>query len=285
LAAASSPRAKTARQQAWARRYPLSIERAKGPDCPIDRCRNGRQGAAGKVACPGGELREKGPVGQLCAPDSGHRWPATSSSWTFSDLISVSRRGGPRLLGRYAWRELERRGWARLSDSWPIGRHRHGAIGFLVFGYLWFFLYAAWVYDAPDARNRWTRLGVLAAIDLAMGLGVRGRIRLALASGRRSSPDEPLGRHSTPPVGRKLVLCASTRRQRAHGRASPVRAQWRCRSSSEAAGCGAVRAGPAESPGSGGLAHLQSEAGAGAPDTSCRAGMTSVGSVQEDMLL
>jgi hypothetical protein len=40
----------------------------------------------------------------------------------------------------------------------------------IVFGYLWFFLYAAWVYDAPDARKRWTRLGVLAAIDLAMGL-------------------------------------------------------------------------------------------------------------------
>jgi hypothetical protein len=39
-------RAKTARQQAWARRYPLSIERAKGPDCPIDRCRNGRRGGA-----------------------------------------------------------------------------------------------------------------------------------------------------------------------------------------------------------------------------------------------
>jgi len=40
----------------------------------------------------------------------------------------------------------------------------------IVFGYLWFFLYAAWVYDAPDAPKRWTRLGGLAAIDLAMGL-------------------------------------------------------------------------------------------------------------------
>ena len=40
----------------------------------------------------------------------------------------------------------------------------------VVFGYLWFYLYAAWVYDAPTARKRWTRLGVLGAIDVAMGL-------------------------------------------------------------------------------------------------------------------
>ena len=40
----------------------------------------------------------------------------------------------------------------------------------VVFGYLWFYLYAAWVYDAPTPRSRWTRIGGLAAIDLAMGL-------------------------------------------------------------------------------------------------------------------
>jgi hypothetical protein len=40
----------------------------------------------------------------------------------------------------------------------------------IIFGYLWFFVYAAWVYDAPSARRRWTRLAVLAAIDLAMGI-------------------------------------------------------------------------------------------------------------------
>src|SRR3954452_8449716 len=40
----------------------------------------------------------------------------------------------------------------------------------VVFGYLWFYLYAAWVYDAPTARKRWTRLGTLAAIDVAMGV-------------------------------------------------------------------------------------------------------------------
>ena len=36
----------------------------------------------------------------------------------------------------------------------------------VVFGYLWFYLYAAWVYDAPTERKRWTRLGVLAAINV-----------------------------------------------------------------------------------------------------------------------
>jgi hypothetical protein len=39
----------------------------------------------------------------------------------------------------------------------------------VVFGYLWFYLYAAWVYDAPTPRGRWTRIGALAAIDVAMG--------------------------------------------------------------------------------------------------------------------
>jgi hypothetical protein len=40
----------------------------------------------------------------------------------------------------------------------------------ILLGYLWFFLYAAWVYDAPTAAKRWTRVGALAAVDLAMGL-------------------------------------------------------------------------------------------------------------------
>lgn len=40
----------------------------------------------------------------------------------------------------------------------------------IVLGYLWFFLFAAWVYDAPTERQRWTRLGALAALDLAIGL-------------------------------------------------------------------------------------------------------------------
>lgn len=38
----------------------------------------------------------------------------------------------------------------------------------VVFGYLWFFLFAAWVYDAPDQNARWRRVGGLAAIDVAL---------------------------------------------------------------------------------------------------------------------
>src|SRR3954465_16078658 len=40
----------------------------------------------------------------------------------------------------------------------------------VVFGYLWFYLYAAWVFDAPTPRKRWTRVGGLAAVDLLAGL-------------------------------------------------------------------------------------------------------------------
>jgi hypothetical protein len=40
----------------------------------------------------------------------------------------------------------------------------------VVFGYLWFYLFAAWVYDAPTERKRWTRVGGLAAVDVAMAL-------------------------------------------------------------------------------------------------------------------
>ncbi len=39
-----------------------------------------------------------------------------------------------------------------------------------VFGYLWFYLYAAWVYDAPDQAARRRRLGGLAVINVAMAL-------------------------------------------------------------------------------------------------------------------
>ncbi len=39
----------------------------------------------------------------------------------------------------------------------------------IIFGYLWFYLFAAWVYDAPP-RKRWTRLGTLVAIDVVMAL-------------------------------------------------------------------------------------------------------------------
>ena len=38
----------------------------------------------------------------------------------------------------------------------------------VVFGYLWFFLFAAWVFDAPNPRSRWRRVGGLAAVDVAL---------------------------------------------------------------------------------------------------------------------
>jgi hypothetical protein len=40
----------------------------------------------------------------------------------------------------------------------------------VIFGYLWFYLYAAWVYDSPTPAQRWRRLAGLAAINIAMAL-------------------------------------------------------------------------------------------------------------------
>jgi hypothetical protein len=40
----------------------------------------------------------------------------------------------------------------------------------VVFGYLWFYLFAARVFDAPTPRKRWTLVGGLAAVDVAMAL-------------------------------------------------------------------------------------------------------------------
>lgn len=40
----------------------------------------------------------------------------------------------------------------------------------IVLGYLWFFVYAAWVFDAPTARQRAIRLSGLVAIDVLMVL-------------------------------------------------------------------------------------------------------------------
>jgi hypothetical protein len=40
----------------------------------------------------------------------------------------------------------------------------------VIFGYLWFYLYAAWVFDAPSPRARWRRLAGLAVVDVLAGL-------------------------------------------------------------------------------------------------------------------
>ena len=86
-------RAKTARQQAWARRCPLSIERAKGPDCPIDRCRNGRQGAVSKTA-PDAQNRGETSRRPTRRPSAGRgqkRLPAPSPNGAAADDPSVAR--------------------------------------------------------------------------------------------------------------------------------------------------------------------------------------------------
>ncbi len=51
--------------------------------------------------------------------------------------------------------------WWWNTASWPV---------IVVLGYVWFFVYAAWVYDAPAPRQRWTRVGALAALDLIIGV-------------------------------------------------------------------------------------------------------------------
>ena len=40
----------------------------------------------------------------------------------------------------------------------------------VVFGYLWFYLFGAWVYDAPSSRARWLRVGGLGLVDVVLGL-------------------------------------------------------------------------------------------------------------------
>lgn len=51
-------------------------------------------------------------------------------------------------------------GWWNVA-SFPV---------IVVFGYLWFFLFAAWVYDAPDQPARWRRVGGLAALDIVLAV-------------------------------------------------------------------------------------------------------------------
>jgi hypothetical protein len=71
-------------------------------------------------------------------------------------LVSVAIEVGLHAAGKFHW---EYWWWSTPS-----------AAVIVVFGYLWFFLYAGWVYDAPTPRRRWNRVGGLAAIDLTMGL-------------------------------------------------------------------------------------------------------------------
>jgi hypothetical protein len=38
----------------------------------------------------------------------------------------------------------------------------------VIFGYLWFFVFTAWVYDMPDNRRRLRAVGALAALDATL---------------------------------------------------------------------------------------------------------------------
>jgi hypothetical protein len=70
-------------------------------------------------------------------------------------LVSVAVEEFLRAAGVFHWHY-----WWWNALSFPV---------IVVFGYLWFYMYAAWVYDAPE-RARWVRLAVLATIDLVIGL-------------------------------------------------------------------------------------------------------------------
>ncbi len=62
-------------------------------------------------------------------------------------------------IGRLNWH------WAFWTET-PLG-----VPAILVFGYLWFFLAAAWAHDAPTVAASWRRVGSLAAIAGALAAG------------------------------------------------------------------------------------------------------------------
>lgn len=63
-----------------------------------------------------------------------------------------------------------------LNWYWPFWNKPYGLPTIVIFGYVWFFLAAAWAYDAPNERVRWLRVGSLAAIaaGLALTFGFMG---------------------------------------------------------------------------------------------------------------
>ena len=65
-----------------------------------------------------------------------------------------------------------------LNWHWAFWDVPWGLPLILVFGYLWFFLAAAWVYDAPSQSARWRKVATLAGIAAALALvgGVAGWI-------------------------------------------------------------------------------------------------------------
>ncbi len=57
-----------------------------------------------------------------------------------------------------------------LCWYWTLWDKPFGLPFIFVFGYLWFFLAAAWAHDAPSENARWQRVGALAGIAILLGV-------------------------------------------------------------------------------------------------------------------
>jgi len=57
-----------------------------------------------------------------------------------------------------------------LRWHWTFWDTPWGLPFIFVFGYLWFFIAAAWAHDAPSESARWQRVGTLAAVAVALGV-------------------------------------------------------------------------------------------------------------------
>jgi len=66
--------------------------------------------------------------------------------------------------------ELVLNGIGVLNWYWTFWNKPYGLPVIMVFGYLWFFVTAAWAHDAPTERARWRRVGTLAATAVALAL-------------------------------------------------------------------------------------------------------------------
>jgi len=58
-----------------------------------------------------------------------------------------------------------------LRWHWTFWDHPLGLPFIFVFGYLWFFIAAAWAHDAPSIRVSFQRVGILATVAVLLGVG------------------------------------------------------------------------------------------------------------------
>jgi hypothetical protein len=57
-----------------------------------------------------------------------------------------------------------------LNWHWSFWNGEYGLPVIVAFGYWWFFMAAAWAYDAPSEAIRWRRVGTLAGTALVLGV-------------------------------------------------------------------------------------------------------------------